>query len=203
MPKPPNCGRCFTPTPAVTKERYTFGQSTYDLHLCDAHADAFRRDMHSWARCGTLAEETPFFTPPRRGDNQELDNAFGTVVASYLHVPTFRPASEQITVTEPVVTVPEPRPKPAGRPALSLVPDVGEWNLTNHALERMELRRVSREDALLAATFPDIVQPGTREGTAIHTRGPIRVVVNPHERRILTVVDRRVTSDQELEIAHG
>ena len=54
--------RCVGVKRAVTVSRVTFGGDTYDLDLCEAHADMLWSDIHGWTRLGTLVENS-FFTP--------------------------------------------------------------------------------------------------------------------------------------------
>lgn len=181
------CARCFDPTPAVTRERLTVGAGTYDLPLCDRHADMFQREMYGWTRVGTLVDPPRAFASKR----PDLEPRRGRVVASHLHVPVAR-APETL-----------PPEAPAARPVTRLSPPAlplghEEWTFSEHALDRSRSREVSKEEALWCVLCPDVVRPGTQAGTKAHVRGNVQVVVNPTQRRIITVIDRSVTTEQEL-----
>ena len=192
MPKRSLCGRCFLPTPSTTTERLTFGTSSYDIDLCDAHADALRRDLYSWTRCGRPVEENPLWRRPLT----PADDRLGTVKASYVHVPS---AGGHIVEAQPEA-VPPP-PEPASLPHLRIVGDIGRWRMSEHALERSVQRGISVEDAVLAAESPDLTVPG-RNGAHIHTRGDVNAVVD-RERCVILTVTNRINIPEQLEVNHG
>lgn len=175
-----DCVRCFKPRRAVTVQRLSYSSSTYDLALCEEHADKFFTDMFGWSRCGELVEDYVSFAPaPAPVEERNL----GRLVVSHLAV-------------APSVVEPEPRALPP-KPRFDPVPliDPSTWTWTEHARERATQRGVSDEEALWCAQHPDTIRDGD-DGRKVHTRGPIKVVVDPHTRRIITVADRRY-EDQE------
>jgi hypothetical protein len=198
-----NCNRCFDPRPATTRERITFGSSSYDLELCDPHADLLRRDLYGWTRCGTLVEESTFRGRRRVEADEPATTRRGTVEASYIHIPIARVAA--VEPPERPAGPPAAPPRGLRPPAESLLPQgYEEWTFTDHAMDRQGTRGIGREEALWCALAPDIARPGTRPGTLIHIRGRIQVVINPLQRKIITVIDRsQNTLDQEEELAHA
>ena len=185
------CGRCFSPTAAVTVERVAFGNSTYEIPLCNPHADAFRREMFAWTRCGRLEEEETFFRRREVADGESR----GRVVASYVHIPVSRPREQP------------PEPEPPKTPQLSrptVPPGAHAWTFSDHALDRQDERGVSTEEALWCAVAPDSVRPGKRQpGTMVHIRGRVRIVVNPVMKRIITVYDASAMNTEEQELEHA
>jgi hypothetical protein len=180
----------------VTKELFSFGDSTYRVALCDSCADKFQRELLTWARCGELVEGEPTRTRPRKRAEAETGPTStrtlsetaaprrGTVLAGHVHVP--------------VVTVPEPRsitPKSARSDDLPFGAE--RWSFTEHALERQEARGIDRNQALWAALAPEIARPSDRPGIKVHIRGDVQVAVSPRQRRIITVINRSL-SRQEL-----
>lgn len=182
-----DCVRCFDPRPAVTVKRLTVGaDGAYDLALCAQHGDLFTRDMYGWTRCGTLADDE---AEPRRLPTGNR----GTVIVSHVHIPV---VAVDDPVDEPDVT-PYEHNKP--HPSASALPDGWEqWTFTSHALDRQVTRGVSKAEALWCALDPDVIRPGSVAGTFIHVKQHVQVVVNPAQRRIVTVIDRTISSEQEV-----
>lgn len=204
-----DCVRCFDPTPATTTERLTVGGDEYELELCERHADGFHRDIFAWTRLGTLVEDEDraFFRRPRDTDAQR-----GQVVAAHIHIPTAR---ETPAVPAPVAPAPVPAPPAQDYSGLSwaelmvrqvqlpgaLPPGFASWTFSDHALERQEARGVSRAEALWCAAEPDIVHPSGRPNILIHKKGHVETVVNPTEKRIITVINRTITKEEEARAA--
>ncbi len=191
------CVRCFNPTPATTRERMSFGGDEYDLDLCEQHADRYQQDMFGWVRYGRIQEQPSRFDRRRRED-EDLDR--GQVVVAHIAVPQARQAE------------PEPEPREVEEPAkdewgltyaqqaaqqmLGVVPEGFElWRFSEHALERQEARGISRIEALWAAADPSIVAPGNRPGTLRHRREHVEVIVNPAQKRIITVINKNIVTD--------
>ncbi len=191
-----DCRRCFDPKPAVTVERFSFGGSAYNLALCDRCADRFLTDMFGWSRCGVLDEDVE---PPRPRDSGRR----GTVYKTHMHVPTAR--SEDAEVVEVVKVVEPNRPaKALSEQDLGLPAGWDTWRLTEHAMDRKDLRKVSPVEAMVAAQDPDIVRPGKMPGTFVHIKDHVHVVVNPAEHTIITVANRNLTPDgKEQELANA
>jgi hypothetical protein len=171
-----SCQRCLGPRPrkAVTVERLAFGDSAYEVTLCDGCADRFQQDMFSWARYGRLVEEVGARRPRVHATTER-----GVILASHVHVPVME------------APIPEPRPTPRAPHRDTREP----WSFSKHALDRHRARGVSRADALRAAQTPEIIRPSdTIPHAAIHICGHVKVVVDPRLRRIITVAN---TTEQE------
>lgn len=182
-----HCVRCMTPRKAATIERLSYGSSTYQLPLCDQHADKFQLDMFGWSRCGDVVEEFVSFAPKVEVQERNL----GRLVVSHLHIPAQAPAPEPEAVEVP------PRPQP--RFDTSPLIKAERWSFSQHARDRMEQRGVSEDEALWCAEFPDVVRDG-EDGRRVHSRGPIKVVVDPETNVIITVADRRKTDDHPTDL---
>ena len=178
LPSP--CGRCIVPTTAVITEMLTFGGTTYVIPLCGAHATNMRRSILSWCNAGTVADDEPL-----RSEGESSPDR-GTVVASYIAVPLSRPHPP--TRPQPAQLQLVPAPEPVAAPP-------SDWKFTVHARQRLADRGVSPADAIAAAEHPDTVMPGNMPHTFLHFRGPIKVAVDTSRRTIMTVADRRVTTD--------
>lgn len=62
-----------------------------------------------------------------------------------------------------------------------------QWRLSKHAEDRMQQRGLDRLDVLLAATEPAVTKPSPYgNGTSLHERESVRLVVDPVERVVLT-----------------
>jgi len=184
------CVRCFIARAATTIERLTFGGATYDLALCEQHANMMMTDMTGWTRCGTIVDDAPQPPPPA----------------------TFTPVKTSTPLRSPRELVAIPKARPAPPPAALKVPvapeepvawftaDEPQWHLSIHALERIAERDIPRIDALWCAEHPDVTRPGKQPGTFIHVRGSIHVVTAPQYRTILTVWNRNFANDAEMEL---
>lgn len=191
-----NCARCFQPTPAASIERFSFGGSTYNLPLCDPHADMFLTDMFAWSRCGVLDES---LVPARPAAERKR----GTVMKAHVHVPAARTPEGSEQAMAEVIVLPEPVKKPAVDYAeLGLPEGWDTWKFSEHAMDRRESRLVSPIEAMWAAQAPDVVRPGKTEGTSVHTKGHVQVVVNPAQRIIVTVINRNLRTESE-DLAHA
>lgn len=87
--------------------------------------------------------------------------------------------------------VPKPRVRRA-KPVLSNLEGASSYAFTDHAIERMNERNISPAEVLSAILDPDSTAPGTAEDEKhllVHLRGDIKVVVDPKEFAIVTVVD--------------
>lgn len=82
--------------------------------------------------------------------------------------------------------------RPALRGAKQLVTNydaADEYVLTDHAIERMNTRKISLYEVLSTIVDPDSRRPGDQEFTYEYERGDVRVVVNEQSLSIITVVD--------------
>lgn len=180
----PTCQRSSKPHPATTTERFSFSGSTYEIDVCDAHADELYRDFFSWARLGrdVSAVERARLSAEKR--------------AATVAFPVMRRVEAQ---DEPVA--------PKFRTVLSDLPPKAErWGLTDHARERCELRGVTREQALWAAVDPATDRPSHTGDPSLRVRkrGTIVAVVNVDTESILTVWDAAAPQNeqqQELDYA--
>lgn len=181
-----DCMRCITRHPATSVQRLSYGESAYELRLCESQADKFLRDLIGWSRVGTLVEEADKATfKPKAVPRRERG---GRVVASRLHVPS--------------AVVEEPEPLPTQRSPrfdTSLPINHDRWTWTDHATQRAQLRQVSTEAVLWCAEHPDTVRPG-KDGTLFHYRGSIKVAIDPVTYTIITVADRRYADDDERDL---
>lgn len=92
------------------------------------------------------------------------------------------------------IKVPQAR-KPAQSVQLGLPLNFERWDVTDHARERQEERRLSDSEILWCAEFPDTKLPGRTPGTMVYKRGKVHLVVNPGTHRIITVVDREKVTE--------
>lgn len=188
-----NCVRCARQHPATTTQKIAFGDSTYELRLCEAQADNLLRDMISWGRCGTIVEtdDAATFKPKAEPVRRERG---GVVVASHVHVPnaTLRPVEQE----QPATTVPIQR-KPRFDTSLPINHD--RWVWTDHAIQRARLRHLSSEEVLWCAEHPDTVRPGDGD-SVIHIRGHVKVALDPATYEIIMVADRRYPDDEERDL---
>lgn len=192
-PKLGDCARCFVPTPATTTETLTTGAGTFELELCDQHDGMYHQDMTTWTRVGRLVETYSFFGPGRRPDEERRR---GTVAVAKLAIPipTARPEPVLDNVVDDDGEVHldpfSPLPLPEG---------YEEWSFAKHAIERSGERAVRPEAALWAACQPERIHAGNLPGVMCHVRDGVRVVVNPEQKRIITVIDLTAqTKDQEI-----
>jgi hypothetical protein len=171
----------MTPRKAVEVITVGVGDDLYRIPLCDAHADACQTDLFGWTRCGTIV-------------NDSSRDIGGTVVASHVHVPVHR--VPELTPGAPesppdFAMVPTPRREP-GLPA-----GHEDWTFSHHALMRRATREIPELDAWWAVLHPDVIRQGNQEGTRVHVRGSVQVVVNPATRTVLTVC--RKTNTEEVQ----
>lgn len=194
MAKLGDCGRCMPQHPATTVQQISFGDSSYELRLCERQADNLLRDLFGWARVGTILEpeDKATFKPKSQPAPRQRG---GTLVASHMHVPTqvIEPVEEL-----PALPMPIPR-KPRIDPSLPINQD--RWVWSDHAIQRARLRRLTSEDVLWCAEHPDTVRPGRTADTLVHIRGHVKVVVDPTTHQILTVSDRRDDDERDLQNA--
>ncbi len=157
----------------------------YELDVCDEHSAELYGAFHSWADFGRKTGEPTVFDKPMR--------VAGPIVRS--------PEPETTTPVEAAATkiieVPQCVQLPLG---------TDRWIITTHAWERMELRKFSREDVLLAAERPEMVQPADPRSQYAkdkphireHKRGRCLAVVDPDDCVILTVkIAAQGTYDKE------
>lgn len=183
LENPGSCSRCLFPTPADAVQHLIYERRRYTMPLCDRHADDFHRVMLMWARCGTIltAPSRSVLTPDTLLVPARVEPALVPTTAAPV-----APAS--LPVQSAPVTEPAPQVRPRWDRSLPLGHE--EWTFTEHALQRGVERSVTRAEALWCALCPDTVLPGRRPDTETHVRGNIAVVVNPVQKRIVTVIDR-------------
>jgi hypothetical protein len=86
--------------------------------------------------------------------------------------------------------VPESVPAFAGPPEFDRLPDsVHSWTLTYHAQEQAEARGYTLEEVLATAAMPEMKLPCNGEGKMAYVRGDCRIVVNPVDQVVVTVMD--------------
>lgn len=183
-----HCGAAATST-----QELTFWGTTYLFKLCEAHADRLFHDIIAWTRIGEPKQDKGYFQP--KVDLRSAEELEGStyITASYV-------APRRSRNVEPALAAaPQDLVSEFGRQlhdlaGQDLLPD---WRLTRHAFEREAERVVSREDALMAAQFPDLIRPGDRPTTEVRMRGNTWVVVDPDTREIVSVAYR------EKEITHA
>lgn len=88
-------------------------------------------------------------------------------------------------------------PKPVKVKKADIVPFPGQsWKFTSHALIRLGERHLDPTQAAFAAEKPEINHPGRTPDTEVHVRGPIKVVIQPAKRLILTAARRDEIDDE-------
>lgn len=203
-----NCARCFTNRPAVTEQVVALGPNKYRLRLCDECADGVVDQFSEWARLGTLLDDddqATFKAAPRRrrGTGQVLRRG-----GPQLELPTI---SAVVIHDEPEEEV---QPQRTVHPRRTAEPPNGDrWIWGKHATERFNERTrfaeqlgfnpLTKADVLWCIEHPELTRPGDDEkypGCTIHQRGHVHVVVNPDADEIVTIKDRRITLEQELEL---
>lgn len=179
------CVRTSKPHPAVTTEKISFSGSTYELDLCEEHADALYRDLFGWARLGRDVSAV------ERARRTEEERSTKIVF----------PVSRRVEVEEPVKAAPKTRT------VVSTLPAKAEaWRLSPHAQERCQQRSITREQALWAAVDPAVDRPSIADDpfVRVRTRGTTVAVVDADRQRIITVWDSstpKSEQQQELEYA--
>jgi len=94
-------------------------------------------------------------------------------------------------MTAPSTAKRSPYPPPAIPDPLP-TEEMAKWRLTEHAEERADERLFTLTEVLVTAVMPEVVYPNGESqypGTWNRRRGDCRVVVNPRNFEILTVVD--------------
>src|SRR6185295_16242347 len=76
------------------------------------------------------------------------------------------------------------------KPVLANLESASAYSFTDHAAEQMNARGISPAEALSAIIDPDSTLPDASDPHLLsHVRGDIRVVVNPREFVVVTVID--------------
>lgn len=180
------CDRCplnKKPVPATRTIRFGFGDTFWDIDVCELHGHQLERDLYGWGRLGRVVEQ------------QQLGRMFGSdYSANARRLSELR--SEQhredravddarrselaaATGTELLARVQGPQP--------AAPEDAGEYVFTEHALMRLEEREISAINALWAASSPKLRRPARQQGLIIHERDGVKVVLNPQTKAIITV----------------
>ena len=190
------CDRCPIGKELAATREMTFSLegSTWKIELCEKHGNDLDRAIGGWGRLGEQVEpDSPrhVFTPEygaelrrvaelrsRQADEDRARRANKDQAAKDW---------QAIDRVNPVITT-------AARPqVLQTRPTSGRpWIFTDHARERMEQRGVDILDALHAATVPTLVRSAKTPELRVHERGDVRVVVNPEDCTIITVLDRSI-----------
>ena len=177
-----DCARCFEPTPAVSIERFSFSGGAYTVPLCRRHVEMLQRDFYVWAMAGTPAADDVV--------DDDLDTiGRGTVLFT---------SEDFLAVRDEEQLVDDDDVHHDDAPVLHLPPPGWDtWTFTLHAMDRRESRGVSPIEAKWCAQDPDFIWPGTTPGTEVRTKQHVKVVVNPQQRRIITVMNRNLVDEPD------
>jgi hypothetical protein len=184
-PKLGSCRRCYLPKPATSLQIVDWGGESYQLALCDDHADMLQTAMFSWTRVGEI------------------------IVPAQVHAPvaTVSPAAAPAARQGPPVRIPVPPPPttvevvdPPQEPAwLESVPEnvrelarsapgMCNWRLTAKARQRADEAGVDLLAVLLAAEAPEDTRPSGKDPSAcLHTRDGVTAIVNVQTKVVLTM----------------
>jgi hypothetical protein len=164
--------------PATQTVKVSFGGADYELDLCAEHGSKFDDLMWSWLSTAREASGPVSLAPVITDRLRDAPVEAPSLPEKFLPPPP-----------EPVVTKTE----------LDILRI--RWALTDHARERIDERGpvfgFSLDDVLVAAEKPERAHRDRNGGVDlwVHWRGNVKVVVNRHERLVITVGGR----DQELE----
>lgn len=184
----PACGRCFTPTLATTKRKFSVDDSHYLINLCDKHAAMFDKDFLTWSNYGYDDEA---YLPAQRMftvDQIERQKAAAELRAKQAPEP-------MLPVAEPARVLPI-HVEHAMRTA---------WSMTAHARERMIERGYTELEVLQTATHPDAVidADGNWYGPDcnVYQLRDCQIVVKPKAKLVITCHPKR--SDYVNRPAHA
>lgn len=185
------CNRCI-PSKAkevTVKRTFALDGSWYELPLCDEHAATFDRDLGRWTMIADEIDapngrtKSEYFTAERRREALRIAE-LRTKAANKI-------ASENFAERRRAELDAEAEDR-AEHEARQTIPGALNWNLTDHARERMAERGFSIFDTLQAAAQPKQTfrQPWRGPFVAVNQHGDCRVIVNEAEKLIITVMDR-------------
>jgi hypothetical protein len=172
------CNYCpWTRKRAARNDRFlTLGDPrdgvTVHLRLCNTHATKFDKDQGQWVAVGAIVSEAevpakPAAAPPVAVHDPDANKRLLALTQS---------AAERRAAAAKVRRLPS-------------VAD--QWQVTRHAADRAQERRFTVDQMLRAAVDPEKVIPSPKSATAVyHARGDCCVVVNPAQKRIITVHDK-------------
>jgi len=169
------CDRCPVGKEKRATRTMTFALegATYRIDVCEPHGAALERDILAWARLAEEVEQARMFS----ADYTQAAKRAAELRSRQAHV-FARPTAVQ-RESAPVL----PLPSFTGSEAHK----AGEYQFTEHAVERLQERQVAPKDALLAATRPTVRRPGRMPELVVHERAGVKVVVNPSTNAIITV----------------
>jgi hypothetical protein len=207
------CDRCaFNNVLEASQERrFAIDDRYYELDLCEKHAEMFDRELGGWTRLAAEIDDpyaelhgrgrprSEYFTEQRRAETRRIrELAERADERARVEVAAAKRA-ERIDEEERLRRLVEEDPAEAAarRAAEELtarrsIPGAMKWKLTEHAIDRMELRGYTIYDALLTASQPHKILPDPKgvPNVKIHERSGCRVVLNVRSYDILTVIDR-------------
>lgn len=156
------CVRCFTKKRASVIGKFSYEEHHYEVPVCDTHADMFDRDMQIWTR---LAEEVQ----PKK--------AVGSTPTTWVPFPVSNGGVEDLG---------DERPAGPVKGEISL--EAMTYTFTPHAEMRMATRKLTRQDIYRVISSQDkTTRAGNSLDTLVHRLGDVHVVVNPHQKSVITV----------------
>ena len=179
------CDRCplgKNPTKATRTIRFGFGDTFWDIDVCEKHGDMLERELYAWGLLGKAVEDRP---------TSRFGADYGHAGRRLAELRTQQSREDRETVEAArdyaaAATGTELLARTAG-PQAAAPDDAADYVFTEHALQRMQERGVKAIDAIWAASAPTVKRPGRHHGLMVHERAGTKVVVNPSTKTIITV----------------
>lgn len=182
------CDRCSfgKVLPATTSRTYAIEDRYYKLDLCENHGEMFDRDIGGWTR---LSEEidnpydgsskiTSTFTREQSERARAVLNQSDAIRRNVEDSAFVQKQAEKLA-------------KEAMQHAYNSIPGAKLWTFTNHARERMMLRKFTPAEVLMAVTMPATRTPHPSDPSEVYcTRDRCIAIVNPRAHVIVTILDR-------------
>lgn len=184
------CDKCPTETEATVTDRFSLNGFKFEIDNCDEHSAELYGLIMAWGDLGRMTGE-PSVLEQRRPVAQAIDvtpRATRVADAPEPEKTWSVPAKPKRTEDRPLTVVPS-------EPGLPMTAQ--HWRLDPHAEEQMERRGFDLPRVLMAADKPGWMVRSTRDPRLEERkRGNLTVIVDPAERRVITVYDH-TKSDSE------
>jgi hypothetical protein len=165
--------------PAVVTEKLSLNGARVELDLCQACSDELYSTFCRWADIGTTVGRGTIFDGQRKID--------GPVVIDL--------TDKKPKVPERPVVISEEEvdgEKPVVRQMPTVPHTASRWVFIDHAVDRLNERKLDVDDVLHAAERPEKVLPSKQgNGRRLHFRGDVCAVVDPIMHEIITAYDPR------------